>query len=65
MQKVKGDVTFHTAYSTAFVQPAAGKANSPGPIKVPADQLRSLLGITDVSFVQGRHALAVVDSNLT
>ena len=64
MQKVEGNVTFHTAFSTAFPQPAPGKADSPGPMKVPADQLRSVLGITDVNYVQGRHALAVVDSSL-
>jgi 3',5'-cyclic-AMP phosphodiesterase len=64
MQKVEGNITFHTAYSTAFVQPAPGKADSPGPMKVPADQLRSLLGITDVNYVRGKHALAVVDSTL-
>ena len=64
MQKVEGNVTFHTAFSTAFVQPAPGKADGPGPRKVPAEQLRSLLGITDVNYVQGRHALAVVDSTL-
>src|SRR5215467_8479085 len=56
MLKVEGNVTFHTAFSTAFVQPTPGKADGPGPMKVPADQLRSLLGITDVNFVQGRHA---------
>jgi hypothetical protein len=33
-------------------------------MKVPAEQLRSLLGITDVNVVRGRHALAVVDSSL-
>ena len=65
MQKVEGNITFHTAYSTAFVQPAPGKADSPGPMKVPADQLRSLLGITDVNYVQGKHALAIVDSTLS
>jgi 3',5'-cyclic-AMP phosphodiesterase len=65
MQKVEGSITFHTAASTAFPQPAPGKADSPGPMKVPAEQLRSLLGITDVNFVRGQHALAVVDSNLT
>jgi len=64
MQKVEGNVTFHTAFSTAFVQPAPGKADGPGPMKVPADQLRTLLGITDVNYVQGRHALALVDSSL-
>jgi 3',5'-cyclic AMP phosphodiesterase CpdA len=64
MQKVEGNVTFHTAASTAFPQPQPGKADSPGPMKVPAEQLRSLLGITDVNYVQGQHALAVVDSSL-
>ncbi len=64
MQKVEGNVTFHTAASTAFPQPAPGAADSPGPMKVPADQLRSILGITDVNYVQGKQALAVVDSSL-
>jgi 3',5'-cyclic-AMP phosphodiesterase len=64
MQKVEGNVTFHTAFSTAFPQPAPGQAEGPGPMKVPADRLRSVLGITDVNFVHRRHALAIVDSSL-
>ncbi len=64
MQKIEGNVTFHTAASTAFPQPAPGTADSPGPMKVPADQLRRVLGITDVNFVRGKTALAVVDSSL-
>jgi len=64
MQKVEGNVTFHSAMSTAFPQPQPGKADSPGPMKVPAEQLRSLLGITDVDYVRGHHSLAVVDSTL-
>src|SRR5579859_1728970 len=64
MQKVEGNVTFHTAASTAFPQPQPGKADSPGPMKVPAEQLKSVLGITDVTYVQGKHALGVVDSTL-
>jgi 3',5'-cyclic AMP phosphodiesterase CpdA len=64
MQKVEGNVTFHSAMSTAFPQPAPGKADSPGPMKVPAEQLRSVLGISDVNYVQGQHSLAVVDSTL-
>jgi len=64
MQKVEGNVTFHTAASTAFPQPAPGKADSPGPMKVPAEQLKSVLGITDVNYKQGKQALAVVDSSL-
>jgi 3',5'-cyclic-AMP phosphodiesterase len=64
MQKIEGNVTFHTAASTAFPQPQPGKADSPGPMKVPAEQLRSILGITDVNYVRGQQALAVVDSSL-
>jgi len=64
MQKVEGSVTFHTAMSTAFPQPQPGKADSPGPMKVPAEQLRSVLGITDVNYVSRPHSLAVVDSTL-
>jgi Icc protein len=64
MQKVEGNVTFHTACSTAFPQPQPGKADSPGPMKVPAEELRGLLGITDVNFVRGQQALAIVDSKL-
>ena len=61
---VEGNVTFHTAASTAFPQPQPGKADSPGPMKVPAEQLKSFLGITDVNYLHGQHALAVVDSTL-
>ncbi|MBZ5591788.1 MAG: metallophosphoesterase [Acidobacteriia bacterium] len=64
MQKVEGNITFHTAASTAFPQPKPGSAPSPGPMKVPAEQLRSLLGLTQVSYRKGQHALAIVDSSL-
>ena len=64
MQKVEGHITFHTAASTAFPQPAPGKADSPGPMKVPAEQLKSVLGITDVNFIRGKQALGLVDSTL-
>ena len=64
MQKVEGSVTFHTAASTAFPQPHPGQAEGPGPMKVPAEELRKLLGITDVNFVRGRDAVAIVDGSL-
>ena len=64
MQKVEGNVTFHSAMSTAFPQPAPGSAPSAGPMKVPAEKLRQVLGIRNVNFVAGSHSLAVVDSTL-
>ena len=64
MQKVEGNVTFHTARSTAFPQPAPGTAPSPGPMKVPDDKLRTMLGIASISVKQGTQALAITDSEL-
>ncbi len=64
MQKVEGNVTFHSAMSTAFPQPAPGTAPSAGPLKVPADKLRQVLGVTSVNFAAGNEHLAVVDSPL-
>ena len=64
LQKVEGNVTFHTAMSTAYPQPAPGKAASPGPLKVPADKLRSVLGIREVTYVEGKEALALTDKTL-
>jgi len=65
MQKVEGNVTFHTARSTAYPQPAPGTAPAPGPIKdVPAEKLRSTLGVTDVNYVAKAGQLVVVDEAL-
>jgi hypothetical protein len=64
MQKVEGAVTFHTARSTAFPQPAPGTAPSPGPMKVPDDKLRSVLGIASVVVKSGTQPLAITDSAL-
>jgi hypothetical protein len=65
MQKVEGRVSFHTARSTAFPQPAPGTAPSPGPIKAPDGKLGDYLGITKVDFVRGDHALAILDTPLS
>ncbi|HVI16101.1 MAG TPA: metallophosphoesterase [Pseudolabrys sp.] len=64
MQKVEGNVTFHTARSTAFPQPVPGTAPSPGPMKVPADQLEKMLGIASVTFKQNEQRLAIIDTPL-
>src|SRR6266850_3086380 len=64
LQKVEGTVTFHTAMSTAFPQPAPGSAPAPGPMKIPEAEARRMIGVTDVRYVPGQHPLAVVDSTL-
>lgn len=64
MQKVEGNVTFHTARSTAFPQPAPGTAPSPGPKLVPPEQLRSVLGVSSVTLARGNTPLAIIDSTL-
>ena len=64
LQKVEGNVKFYSAMSTAFPQPAPGSAPSAGPMKVPAGELRRVLGIRDVEFLAGPHRLAVTDSTL-
>jgi hypothetical protein len=64
LQKVEGNVAFHTARSTAFPQPAPGQGPAPGPLKVPASQLRDMLGVREVSVVRGNGPLAVVDKPL-
>ena len=61
MQKVEGHVTFHTAMSTAFPQPAPGTAPSPGPMKVEADRLKKMLGLSRMSFHDINHPIAITD----
>jgi Icc protein len=64
MQKVEGRMTFHTARSTAFPQSQPGKG-TPGPMRdLPAEKLRSTLGLTAVSYVENASPLAIVDSTL-
>jgi len=64
MLKVEGNITFHTATSTAFPQPQPGAASAPGPMKVPAEKLRGLLGLTSVDYVEHAHSLAITDTPL-
>jgi Icc protein len=64
MLKVEGNITFHTATSTAFPQPQPGAAPAPGPMKVPAEKLRGLLGLTSVHYVEHDHTLAITDTPL-
>lgn len=65
IQKVEGNMTFHTACSTAFPQPVPGSAPSAGPMKVPAVSLRAMLGLTQVEYKEHDHTLAITDTPLT
>ena len=64
VQKVEGNVTFHTARSTAYPQPVAGVGGGPGPLKVPAEQLPSMLGVTSVSVVKHPSGLRLSDTTI-
>ncbi|HEY4125702.1 MAG TPA: metallophosphoesterase, partial [Rhizomicrobium sp.] len=63
VQKVEGNITFHTARSTSYPQPQAGVGTGPGPLKVPPDQLARMLGVTSVSLAP-HHTLALTDTTL-
>jgi 3',5'-cyclic AMP phosphodiesterase CpdA len=65
VQKVEGNITFHTARSTSYPQPAAGVGTGPGPLKVPAEQLPGMLGVSSVSVVKHPTSLVLTDTALT
>jgi len=64
VQKVEGNVTFHTARSSAYPQPTAGAGPGPSPLKVPADELPRMLGLTSVSVAKHPSGLALADTTL-
>jgi 3',5'-cyclic AMP phosphodiesterase CpdA len=64
MQKVEGNITFHTATTTAYPLPRPGEGPAPKPLVVPADQLHQALGIRRARIVPGRHPLALVEEPL-
>ena len=64
MQKVEGAVTFHTARSTAFPQPAPGAAPGPGPMKTPAGELGKYLGVAEIVYAPKNSPLAITDEAL-
>jgi 3',5'-cyclic AMP phosphodiesterase CpdA len=64
VQKVEGEVTFHTARSTAYPQPVAGEGAGPGPLKVEPERLKAMLGITSVSISSPPRRLLLCDSTL-
>jgi hypothetical protein len=64
VQKVEGNVTFHTARSTAYPQPIAGEGAGPGPLKVPTEQLATMLGLTSASVATHPRALQLNDTTI-
>jgi 3',5'-cyclic AMP phosphodiesterase CpdA len=63
VQKVEGNITFHTARSTAYPQPSAGSGPGPGPLVVPPAQLPGMLGVT-MAVADGKHRLSLADNTL-
>jgi hypothetical protein len=64
VQKIEGHITFHTARSSAYPQPAAGDGPGPGPLKVAGDQLPKMLGVSSVTVQRHPKTLVVTDSTL-
>jgi 3',5'-cyclic AMP phosphodiesterase CpdA len=64
VSKVEGNITFHTARSTAYPQPTAGNGAGPGPLKVGSDQLPRMLGVTSVAIARHPLALPLTDTTL-
>lgn len=66
IQKIEGAVTFRTAMSTAFPQATPGTPGAhPGPLKVPGDRLKSVLGVRQIDFVADKAgAPTVADTRL-
>jgi len=56
VQHIDGNIRFATAASTAYPQPAPGTADKPGPLKVPDNQLLSVLGYRTVQLELGKSA---------
>jgi 3',5'-cyclic AMP phosphodiesterase CpdA len=64
VQKVEGNITFHTARSTAYPQPTAGDGPGPGPLKVPSDQLPKMLGVTGIKILAHSSSAVLTDATL-
>jgi 3',5'-cyclic AMP phosphodiesterase CpdA len=66
VQKVEGNIAFHTARSTAFPQAVAGMAPNEGPIlSLPAGSIGKYLGVTTADFRENGGPLALTDSTIS
>ncbi|KAA1007245.1 metallophosphoesterase [Paraburkholderia panacisoli] len=63
VSKVGGNITFHTAGSTAYPQPTAGIGPGPMPLTVASDQLPGMLDVTSIKIV--RHPLKATLADTT
>lgn len=64
MQKVEGNITFHTARSMAYPQPRGGDGPGPGPLMVSPDLLPKMLGITSIQVTATTGAASISDTPL-
>jgi 3',5'-cyclic AMP phosphodiesterase CpdA len=65
MSKTEGNITFHTATTTAYPLPAPGVGPAPTPLVVPSGQLHQALGICDVQVKVNSTGLAIKDERLS
>lgn len=64
VQKEEGHITFHTARSTAYPQPKPGAGPGPGPLKVPPEQLPTMLGARTLTLKHHPNSISVTDTSL-
>ena len=64
VQKVEGNITFHTARSMAYPQPGAGNGPGPGPLKVSSDQLPKMLGLSSIRIADHPSVATLTDTAL-
>lgn len=62
--RTEGNVTFHSATTTAYPLPKPGMAAAPTPQVLPARQLQAALGIRTVNYREGDTSLAITDQQL-
>ncbi|MGV4926504.1 metallophosphoesterase [Streptomyces sp. BHT-5-2] len=62
--KTDGNITFHSATTTAYPLPKPGRAPAPTPQVVPARQLKEALGIRSVGYHRGDRELAIKEQRL-
>ncbi len=63
ISKVEGNITMHTAASTAYPLHPPGNV-APTPLVLPAGELPSRIGIRTVRFVRGNSSLALKDQTM-